>query len=190
VLAQGLRAIQVTLLAACAYLLYLSLSSLVGATPIPETSLPNLDPPTAAAKDFPRYQVIAERNLFQTPEIATAAVVVEEQLEESKLKLRLVGTTAGVPASLSVATVEDVGKNKIDSLRVEDMISGARVVRIERKRVVLDNRGQLEQLSLDEKARAPKRSPQNRRARAAANRRARPVSARPTRAARPRRTPP
>ena len=185
-LAQGLRAIQIVLLAACAYLLYLSLSPLVGAAPIPETSVPRLDTPAQSAQDYPRYQIIADRNLFRTPDVATAAVLVEEKLEESTLKLRLIGTTAGVPASLSVATVEDERKHETSSLRVEDMVSGARVVRIERKRVVLDNRGKLEQLTLDEKARRAAPPPTRGRGRAAASR-ANPRATRAARAGRPRR---
>lgn len=190
-LATGLRAIQVTLLAACAYLLYLSLSPLVGAAPIPETRVPELPPATSPARDFPRYQIIADRNLFQTPEGATAAPT-EAELEESKLRLRLRGTTAAVPASLSVATVEDVAKRETLSLRVDDWVSGAQVVRIERGRIVVDNRGTLEQLTLEEaekttpKTRAPRTTRESR----AASVRSRTANARTTRARRaPRRQP-
>ena len=148
-LATGLRAIQITLLAVCAYLLYLSLSPLVGAAPIPETNLPQVEPPRPPAQDFPRYQIISDRNLFHTPDAAETGPA-EEEFEESKLRLRLLGTTAAVPREFSVATVEDLAKNQNVSLRENDWVSGAQVVRIERRRIVVDNRGTLEQLTLEE----------------------------------------
>ena len=149
-LATGLRAIQVSLLLACVYLLYGAATSLIGASPVQATQLPPAEPAATVAKADPaRYAVIGQRNLFQTLEAAVPIQPVAEQLAESKLKLRLVGTTAVEPVEFSVATVEDVGTGKIEAMRMGDAISGARLVRVERHRVVLDNGGNLEQLSLE-----------------------------------------
>jgi glucose/arabinose dehydrogenase len=138
------------LLLACAYLLYGAAMSLIGASPVQATQLPSAEPAATAAKGDPgRYAVIGQRNLFQTLEAAVPLQPVAEKLAESKLKLRLLGTTAVEPAELSVASIEDVSTRKVEALRVGDAISGARLVRVERHRVVLDNGGKLEQISLD-----------------------------------------
>ena len=177
-LALGLRAVQLALAACGAYLLYLAVASLVAAAPLATVDLPRVAGPAPADPSFARYGVIGERNLFRTRDQPVVLASEEERLEESRLNLRLLGTTATDPAALSVASVEDVAKREVLSLRAGDQVSGARVVAIERRRIVLDNHGRREQLSLDD---AAERRPAPR----AASRSARkPPRARPPRPAR------
>lgn len=194
-LATGLRAVQVLLLAACVYFVYAAISPLVRATPIPETHLPEVPPSDANAPDraFDRFQVIATRNLFKTRDVPQPiAGPIEEELEESKLRVKLMGTLAAEPPELSVATVVDQRKLETLSLRIGDEISGAKVERIERRRIVLDNRGKLEQISLEDDDGTPtaRRQTSRPRTRAARTRTRTPrARARPTPPVRPTPTP-
>lgn len=150
VLITGVRAIQILLLAAAAYLLWLGLSPLVGAQPVPEANVPDPRPAPDDRPGLAAYQVIAQRNLFKTRQSSASIEPVEEAFAESKLNLRLLGTLAAVPAKFSVATIEDVAKRETLALKTGDVVSGATVVRIEPRRVVIDNRGKLEQITLEE----------------------------------------
>jgi type II secretory pathway component PulC len=85
-----------------------------------------------------------------------------------------------------VATVEDKGKRENLVVGIGDMISGAQVVGIERRRIVLDNRGKREQLSLDDSETTPSPAPRASTRRTAPRARVRrPPAARPTPPARP-----
>ena len=145
-----LKAIQRLLMLGCAYLLYSAVVPLVEANPVPET-LREVAAAPQGALAFERYAVIAERNLFNTPAVGVPLRNLEE-LEESELRLRLLGTVSLTLPGLSVASVEDLTKRQKLAVRVGDTISGARVIRIERERLVVDNQGRLEQISLDEQA--------------------------------------
>ena len=151
-LATGLRAAQLVLVALCVFVAYGGVRSLVSAAPIPDTpQLPSIQAEDGE-QDFARYRVIQRRNLFQSAAEAAPAPppVEEEELEESKLRLRLLGTTASETPELSVASIEDLEANKRVALRIGDQVAGATLLRVERHRVVLDNRGEREQLSLDD----------------------------------------
>jgi type II secretion system protein C len=153
-LAAGLRAAQLLLVALCVFVTYEGARSLVSAAPIPDTpQLPAVHSEDGA-QDFTRYRVIQERNLFQSassePAPPPPPPVEEEDLEESKLRLRLLGTAASEIPELSVASIEDLVGSKRVAVRVGDQVAGATLVRVERHRVVLDNHGKREQLSLDE----------------------------------------
>ncbi len=165
-LARGLRAIQVLLMLVCGYLVYSTSVSLVGATPVPETRVLEVAPAPQGALPFERYAIIAERNLFKTREVAIPAGELGEELEESRLRIRLLGTAATTPPELSVASVEDLTKRETLVVRVGDLIGSATVVRIERKRLVVDNRGRLEQISFDEQTQPTPQAKANRYTRA------------------------
>ena len=150
-LATGLRAAQLVLVALCVFVAYGGVRSLVSAAPIPDTPQLQSIQVEDGEQDFARYRVIQRRNLFQSAaEAAPAAPPEEEELEESKLRLRLLGTTASEIPELSVASIEDLEANKRVALRIGDQVAGATLLRVERHRVVLDNRGEREQLSLDD----------------------------------------
>ena len=144
----GIRCIQGIMLVVCGYLVYLTGAPLVRAMEQP--SVPMLDPVTAAGETayaLPRYRIIGERNLFATP-VSSVLVPVEQVFEESKLDVTLLGTLASQPAELSVALLQ-IGMER-QLARIGERVQGARVERIERRRVVVENRGKLESISMAE----------------------------------------
>jgi type II secretion system protein C len=152
-LRQGLWALQVSLAACSAYLLYAIGAALLFSPAVPAAAVPGDEPPAARTRPLAEYDVIATRNLFDTLELApgeTAAEVVEE-IVESQLDVRLIGTIAGGPGEESLATVQDSAQ-VATQVGVNDVVSGARVVRIERDRIILDNRGRLEEITFPEDA--------------------------------------
>lgn len=157
-LAPALKGLQVVLLGCSAYLIWGVISPFVAAAPAPSVELAEPSPPEALDAGYARYAVIGERNLFKTREAPVPVSDPGEQLEESRLRLRLLGTTASEDPLVSVATIEDTGARENRVVRVGDEIAGARVVGIERRRVVIENRGKREQLSLDDSEAGPSRA--------------------------------
>jgi type II secretion system protein C len=103
-------------------------------------------PPTPADR-----QVILARNLFNVSTLNPEPLAPEdESYEKTKLPLRLLGTAAAQDTGLSWAAVEDLETKQHSIVRVDQEIKGgAKVVRIERRRIVLQNGAQLEELALE-----------------------------------------
>jgi type II secretion system protein C len=99
-------------------------------------------------------QIILTRNLFNastlTPEPG-ALPAAEEDLEATQLPLTLLGTAAAEDPGLSWAAIEDRESQQTLVLRIGDSVRSQAVVRrIERKRIVLEERGALRELALEE----------------------------------------
>jgi len=99
-------------------------------------------------------QIILQRNLFASvgsgSDSATGADT-EQRFAETKLPLELIGTIAAEQPEASIAAVMDKQKKEAVVVRQGDTIAGsAKVQRIERRRIVLLNGGQLEELTLNE----------------------------------------
>jgi general secretion pathway protein C len=128
------------------------------ATPTPTASAP-------PGRDWTDRQAILERNLFQVstllPEEPVAPEVTEEELEATRLPIKLLGTVAANDPKLSWAAIEDEQSRKQDVVKVDDkLLEKATVVRIERRRIVIQNGGKREELALDEEeSGAPKARP-------------------------------
>jgi general secretion pathway protein C len=113
-----------------------------------------------AARSWNEREVILKRNLFQvstllpaepTPEEAAS----EEQLEATRLPLRLLGTVASSHPGSTWAAVENTQDHSKSVVRVNDMLlDKATVLRIERRRIVLQNGAKREELALDESQQA------------------------------------
>ncbi|HME70532.1 MAG TPA: type II secretion system protein GspC, partial [Myxococcota bacterium] len=99
-------------------------------------------------------QVILRRNLFNVSTLAVGGALSEEEaLEATKLPLRLLGTAASVDARLSWAAVEDLETHQHTVVRIDDVLrQQAKVVRIERRRIVLENGARREELALEKGA--------------------------------------
>jgi type II secretion system protein C len=115
-----------------------------------EASLPpasQTQPPRRAAD----RQVILARNLFNVSTLNPEPVADEdESYEKTKLPLRLLGTAAAEDTALSWAAVEDLETKQHLVVRIDqDIKGGAKVVRIERRRIVLQNGARLEELGLE-----------------------------------------
>jgi type II secretion system protein C len=132
----------------------------IGAASIAPARIPPVEAPAPRSTDQAQYQVIASRNLFRTR--APAEVPVAEQLKESELRLKLCGTFASTVPERSVACIDDQTAQKRRAYRVnEEIAPGVKLTAVERRRAVIDNRGQREQLSMEEGASAGSIIPAN-----------------------------
>ncbi len=106
----------------------------------------------AAAPTWSDRQVILTRNLFNASLLApTGAAVVEEDLEATKLPLTLLGTVAALEPENAWAAVEDRDSKLTRTVRIDDELrAGVMVLRIERRRIVLQENGSPRELVLEE----------------------------------------
>ncbi len=122
-------------------------------------------PPAAVYKKI-AYKAITDRDLFKTGEAAkpenTADAIELDNLEETRLQLKLFGTITGSDEQ-DYAVIEDTQKRKQGLYRNGDAIQNAEVKMILRKKVVLTVNGKDEILLMeDEKEGAARRpSPSN-----------------------------
>ena len=122
--------------------------------PVLDALPPRAQAPAPTQRSWDERQVILERNVFKASTGLGEAPPVEEVQEEyeaTELPVRLLATVAsGVPA-LSWAAVEDTRKRESQVVRLQDQLAdSATVVAIERRRVVLENRGRREELAFEE----------------------------------------
>lgn len=123
---------------------------------------PAAPPPARAlearpARTWSDREVILKRNLFQVSTLlpsesaAEEAAAAAEQLEATKLPLKLLGTVAASQPTLAWAAVEDTQGHSQIVVRVNDsLLDRATVLRIDRRRIVLQNGAKREELALDE----------------------------------------
>lgn len=120
-----------------------------------EPDAANASPSRTLAADSPRdradRQIILTRNLFNVSTLAPTGVeALSEEYEDTKLPLRLLGTAAAADTALSWAAIEDLETKQHLVVRIDqDVKGGARVLEIERRRIVLLNNGRKEQLGLE-----------------------------------------
>jgi type II secretion system protein C len=122
------------------------------ATPAAAPTLARAPGPAPGPKSWDDRQIILDRNLFNVSVLGpSTAPVVDENLEATKLPLRLLGTAAAKGPKHSWAAVEDLESGTHLVVRVEDVLKNeAQVVRIERRRIVLQNGPRREELALEE----------------------------------------
>ncbi len=146
----GMRALQIALGIACLAVLYTGLAPVLRASAVVASQVPPIQVPAPEDTSLERYRVIGTRNLFRTRTTAPLEAV-EEDLKESALRLKLCGTYAAQPIERSVACIDDQGTQKRRAFRVGQEVSpGVRLIAVERRRAVIDNRGAREQLSMEE----------------------------------------
>jgi len=149
----------------CCYLAASLILHLIDAAlvPAPEPQAAALAAPVRISRGPQDRQVILARNLFNasvlSPPVA-APVPQDENLEATKLPLKLLGTAAAGDPALSWAAVEDLETRKHSVVRPQDQLRGqATVLRVERRRIVLQNGSRREELALDPEGAAPKPKP-------------------------------
>lgn len=105
--------------------------------------------PALAKRTWNDRQVILARNLFNASLLAPAQPVaaVDDDLEETKLPLVLLGTFASPDPQIARAAVEDQKAHQHVVLKIGDEIQGARLTRIERRRIVISENGTLRELT-------------------------------------------
>jgi general secretion pathway protein C len=130
----------------------------------PSTAPPSVLVSGVPARAWSDRQTILDRNLFQVSTLLpanaaeTAPVVTEEDLEATRLPLKLLGTVASMDPEASYAAVEDQQNHKQIVVRVDDsLLDKATVIRIERRRIVLQNGANREELALDDEDETPGR---------------------------------
>ena len=113
-------------------------------------SLARAAAPAPRPKGWDERKVILERNLFNASVLAPK--VPEESLEDleaTKLPLKLLGTVAG-GTDQSWAAVLDTETGQHIVVRVDDLLKErAKVLRIDRRRIVLQNGARREELALE-----------------------------------------
>jgi general secretion pathway protein C len=137
----------------------------------------SVEPSAATAATSPRdradRQIILTRNLFNVSTLSPGPIEDEQDAyEKTKLPLRLLGTAAAADKALSWAAIEDLETKQHLVVRIDSEIkAGARVLKIERRRIVLQNGGRREELALegDQPAAAPRTAQRGPRPNARAN---------------------
>ena len=123
------------------------------------------------ARTWGDRQIILARNLFNASTLLPAEVVdiepevEEEDLQETTLPLRLLGTAAAQNVMMARAAIEDTEERARLVVGVGDRVKDqATVLRIERRRVVLAENDARRVLSLDENAAVIARVPKPKKA--------------------------
>lgn len=144
-----MRALQLALGIACLAVVYSAVAPMVNAAAVPAATVPPIEPPPARNTAASEYDVIATRNLFRAR--VAAVEPTAEALKESELRLKLCGTFAASKPEHSVACIDDQTAQKRRAYRVNEQITdGVKLISVERRRAVIDNRGAREQLSMEE----------------------------------------
>jgi type II secretion system protein C len=132
--------------------------NVAGGVLAPATSAEAAPLPAAGATErgWKERQVILDRNLFNAALLGGEGPGDDEKLAKTKLPLKLLGTASNADPKASWAAVEDLEKRQHLVVRVADRLQGkAEVIRIERRRIVLQNGGTREVLALDEEQQGP-----------------------------------
>lgn len=114
------------------------------------------------SKPYAVYRPILQRDLFKTQKASETpdqeAKINLEDMEETKLQLKLWGTVTG-DAQQSYAVIEDAQKREQNLYRVGDSIQQATLKAILRAKVVLTVNGQDEILAMEELKQGPSSRP-------------------------------
>lgn len=149
------RLLDVALGLVCAGLLFQLARSFVEARAdvVPEPAFARDAAPPSEAGNWEAHAVIVTRNLFGSQQVAPPPPAPTEILEATQLPLVLVGTlaTADPTSPDAWAAVFDQQTQQHMVLRPQDELPGgaARVERVEPKRLVLFEQGELRELTLD-----------------------------------------
>jgi general secretion pathway protein C len=146
------------LFALCCFLVASTANTVLAAwlAPAPAELAPIAAPPPTTGTSWADRQVILSRNLFNASLLSPSAPEQTDDLadlEATSLPLVLLGTyNATTNPDDSWAAIEDQETREHLVLRLRDDVKGgkASVVRIERKRIVLDENGKLRVLEFDE----------------------------------------
>ncbi len=127
-----------------------------GAAPVSKLST------SQTARTWSDRQTILDRNLFRVstllPERSAQNEpdLTAEQLEATRLPLKLLGTVASSEQGAAYAAIEDGQNHKKIVVRVgERLLDKATVLRIERRRIVLQHGANREELALDDDQKVP-----------------------------------
>ncbi|MCP4007363.1 MAG: hypothetical protein GY725_24540 [bacterium] len=162
-LSYALRAIQIALVAACFYAAYVGVSPIISSVSIAETTIPPAAPPPERNLEFARFQVIASRNLFKSSKtVATEVEIEQDEIKETKLRLKLIATAASNPVDFSIAVIENLDLRQRLVVGIgEEVASGATLSSVEPRRALIDNKGVTEAISMDDEEEVKARNAKN-----------------------------
>ena len=144
-----MRALQIALGIACLAVVYAAVAPMLSVAAVASARVPPIEPAPQRATTAALYEVIATRNLFKTR--AAAVGPTSEDLKESELHLKLCGTFTSSKPERSVACIDDQTAQKRRAYRVnEEIADGVKLISVERRRAVIENRGAREQISMEE----------------------------------------
>lgn len=107
-------------------------------------------------KDIGYYSVIYERNLFNSSEGPLTGIVSEGPAPLSELKAKLIGTVVSEAEDFSFAVIMDTVTNETGIYHVNDMLlNEAKILKIERSRVIIFRNGVQESLVVYEEEFSP-----------------------------------
>ncbi len=151
-------------------------------TPIEAPPAPAAARTGASEPSWTDRQVILDRNLVGSgkgePQIDVNALLeafADQDLEETKLPLTLLGTIASSDQRVASAALQNNASRKHEVVKVGDRLQqfpDVEVIAIHRQRVVLNNKGRREELKIDDEgpAVAARRPPPRRKSRASRRR--------------------
>lgn len=146
------------LLVLCCFLVARTVNALIdaGLTPAPETARPAVAAAPTMDRSWDARRRILHRNLFQALVAPPPPPVAQKTIEVTKLPLTLIGTVASTNPDLAWAAVNHRQSREHMVVRAGDDIEGkAQVERIEARRIVLQENGQLRALILDDQPKPP-----------------------------------
>ncbi len=148
-----IRIVNGALVVLCCFLAARTIATVTGEALAPPSEMGAVIPAGIAAppQSWEERQKILDRNLFRSQEDpdAAQALAQQEDYEETQLPLRLLGTAAAGDPALARAAVEDLETRTHQVVQVGDVLKDrAQVIRIERRRLVLQNGPRREELSL------------------------------------------
>jgi type II secretory pathway component PulC len=149
---------------------YAAVSPAIDAAPASRTRIPEVEEGQSGTRPWSHYEIIGQRNLLRSASEAPIVRAPAQEIEESKLRMKLHGTITG--DGNSVATLEDLSTHERFYVRPGDLVGGATVEWIERRKVVIMNQGKREAITMDDEV-AP--TPRARPRAARASTRSRPV---------------
>ncbi len=122
--------------------------------PAPRVVAAEARPEAPSRRAWSERQVILSRNLFNSATLNPEPVVEEEPVEEieaTRLPLKLLGTTAATDPKFSWAAVENRQQRETLVVSLGDKVAAnATVLKIERRRIILSENGSPRELTLDE----------------------------------------
>lgn len=138
-----------TLFVLCCFLVAATVNQFIANAAAPDPALFAVNESPAPKPETLRLdpQRIVEASPFSPP----GAVLDMNNLPATQLSLRLLGTLVTASPDTSFAAIEETDSRQSHIVKIQDRIKNtATVVSIERKRIILDNAGQREELVLAE----------------------------------------
>jgi len=147
----GLRALQVALGAVCLYLAYATVAPALGGT----SGFDRLPPPGGSLNDSfdtALAEQITKKDLFGglAPALPVEDPTPGKDAEPSSKQFKLLGTMVSSLPDRSLAALMDIRRRESRFVRSGDPLESCSIERIERKRVVIDCNGKLEEFRLEE----------------------------------------